>query len=493
MYRDFSDRSKNQLLGLVSQVESEKKSNFTDWIGDRWYDFEVIIGKLNIRRYLNDINTYHKKVIDKNNATQASINTIFKNVQAADETYKKTLSQRKSLLQQWQKYIVELSQIVNPGNGQFKADFISYTMDQRLNAISKTSIIDKEPKSKEELTKKAIKGESTFLKGLSKLIKKKDSAKSNDLELTSSAMSYIAGLYTFYTADYNDTSDIISGGLKLTKSSASMWNDVYKYLEGTLKPLDASRLGKKYQSKVGIVFLIGNLCGFTSDSIGTFKTLVNEDSEGYEKVKELLKTTSSGADVAKSVVNLKYGQKVLTRTVTAKYQWDTAAKNVSKVDKANTIVAVVGVVADTGVGMADRYGKVSADGVVDMGDFGEIGVAGSVRGLTSVVSGLTFGVSDALGLSDKADEITDNMLEFVDTKGVDFVKSHSYSSEYVQNAQFLSDYANNEENNIALRIGASAVAGTGMIGAVVIDGVADGCSWIGNKISDGWHAVRNWF
>jgi len=64
--RDFSDESKRRMLGLVTQVESEKWGDFTDWVGDRWYDFESWIGTLNIRHYLNDVNTYHKKVIDKN-------------------------------------------------------------------------------------------------------------------------------------------------------------------------------------------------------------------------------------------------------------------------------------------------------------------------------------------------------------------------------------------------------------------------------------------
>lgn len=40
MMRDFSDSAKQKLLNLVSEVEDEKMSDFTDWMGDRWYDFE---------------------------------------------------------------------------------------------------------------------------------------------------------------------------------------------------------------------------------------------------------------------------------------------------------------------------------------------------------------------------------------------------------------------------------------------------------------------
>lgn len=53
MYRDFSNNSKIRMLGLVTEVESDKISDFTDWVGDRWYDFESWIGQLNIKNYIN--------------------------------------------------------------------------------------------------------------------------------------------------------------------------------------------------------------------------------------------------------------------------------------------------------------------------------------------------------------------------------------------------------------------------------------------------------
>ncbi len=136
MYRDFSEKSRNELLGLVSQVENEKISNFTDWVGDRWYDFESWIGKLNIRNYLNNVNKYHKKVIDKNNATKSSINTIFNKVKSVDASYKNTFSSKKSQLQQWQRYIDELSQIVNPRNGRFNAKAMSDALDGLLKQLA---------------------------------------------------------------------------------------------------------------------------------------------------------------------------------------------------------------------------------------------------------------------------------------------------------------------------------------------------------------------
>lgn len=40
-------------------------------------DFRSWTGKLGIENYINDVDTYHQKIIDKNNATKKKIDTIF--------------------------------------------------------------------------------------------------------------------------------------------------------------------------------------------------------------------------------------------------------------------------------------------------------------------------------------------------------------------------------------------------------------------------------
>ena len=84
MYRDFSEKSKQNILNLVDEVENEKWCDFTDWVGDRWYDFESWIGTLNIKNYINNVNAYHKKVIDKNNTTKETVISIFDEVKSVD-------------------------------------------------------------------------------------------------------------------------------------------------------------------------------------------------------------------------------------------------------------------------------------------------------------------------------------------------------------------------------------------------------------------------
>lgn len=140
MKRDFSDASKQKMLSLVAQVESEKWGNFTDWVGDRWYDFESWIGVLGIKNYINNVNAYHKKVIDKNNATEQTINKIFTAVRGVDSTYGVTFGNIHTNLSHWLRYIDQLAEIVEPGKGRFNGQYIKSALDGVLKDISDSNV-----------------------------------------------------------------------------------------------------------------------------------------------------------------------------------------------------------------------------------------------------------------------------------------------------------------------------------------------------------------
>lgn len=128
MKRDFSERARQELLGLVVQVEREKWSEFTDWAGDRWYDFQDWIGLLDVRRYINNVNDYHRKVIDKNNATEQSINAIFERVNQVDTGYRTRYDDIRQDMQAWKENIERLSGIIAPANGSINSVFTGFEM-----------------------------------------------------------------------------------------------------------------------------------------------------------------------------------------------------------------------------------------------------------------------------------------------------------------------------------------------------------------------------
>ena len=86
------------------------------------------------------MNEYHKKVIDKNNATKEIINAIFSNVKIVDTTYADMLLKVQMRLQQWKKYLDELCDIVAPQNGLFSGEYMSDKLDSKLEQLEKLEL-----------------------------------------------------------------------------------------------------------------------------------------------------------------------------------------------------------------------------------------------------------------------------------------------------------------------------------------------------------------
>lgn len=139
MKRDFSSNSKQELLSLVDQVENEKWCDFTDWFGDRWYDFEAWIGKLDIKDYIDNVNEYHKKVIDKNNTTSDKIIQIFEDVNVVSSRYRGRLAALLSDLEGYIKVLDAFADVVDPSNGMFDPEYIGSGLKEAVNSYLTSS------------------------------------------------------------------------------------------------------------------------------------------------------------------------------------------------------------------------------------------------------------------------------------------------------------------------------------------------------------------
>lgn len=117
MIRDFSEKAKTELTDMIDRTETKKLCDFTDWVGDRWYDFEEWIGALSLRENLENVNRYHRKVIDKNNTTLAQLETIFGQVYAVETSYHRSLSQTIETCRAMNQLLISLYDIIMPGTG----------------------------------------------------------------------------------------------------------------------------------------------------------------------------------------------------------------------------------------------------------------------------------------------------------------------------------------------------------------------------------------
>ena len=137
MKRDFSVGAYNQILWLISKIESGPGSGITNWYGDNWNAYESWIDSLGIRTYISNVNSYHNTVVARNIAAKKAVDTVFHAVGSVDVAYEGVFSGITSSLSQWSEYINQLAQIANLGNNGFSSDKMSSALDGLLGSIAK--------------------------------------------------------------------------------------------------------------------------------------------------------------------------------------------------------------------------------------------------------------------------------------------------------------------------------------------------------------------
>lgn len=84
--RDFSERVKDELLGLVKEVEEESVFDISKW--DIFYRCERLLGKsANFQLNAQTLNNYYRKSIDIDGTTRQQVHAIFEKVYQLDREY----------------------------------------------------------------------------------------------------------------------------------------------------------------------------------------------------------------------------------------------------------------------------------------------------------------------------------------------------------------------------------------------------------------------
>ena len=141
MYRDFSDEAKEQLLGYVEDTAQE---GFWDGIADAIGDFGLTVwdwmGQLDISKYVDEVEKYHKKIIDKENTTKEQIEQIFSDVKDVDTHYAETLGEALDVGKQIIAYMGKVSDIIDPSAGKFDATMIEEILGAAQTALGNEQV-----------------------------------------------------------------------------------------------------------------------------------------------------------------------------------------------------------------------------------------------------------------------------------------------------------------------------------------------------------------
>ena len=152
MTRDFSEKAKQKLEGYADDAAASSTwGKIKDWFSDRGMDFQSWTGKLGIENYINDVDTYHQKIIDKNNATKKKIDTIFSNVQSVDTKSMAAMNRQITCGNNIIKLINDLAASISPDGGNLDMAGMKGTLDADVARIKNPESAKNEKTEKEKL------------------------------------------------------------------------------------------------------------------------------------------------------------------------------------------------------------------------------------------------------------------------------------------------------------------------------------------------------
>lgn len=133
MIRDFSNSAKKKLLEYVKDAtETTLWRKIGDRIGDAGLQIQYWFGALSISKYIDNLDAYHKKIIDKNNTTSQRIEEIFTNVKNIDTRYQGGLQQNVNFSESVINFINDLANTIDPNGGNMDM--------QKMNAVLAASL-----------------------------------------------------------------------------------------------------------------------------------------------------------------------------------------------------------------------------------------------------------------------------------------------------------------------------------------------------------------
>ena len=107
--RDFSQQSIQELRDIIRKNLQDNQWGFFDWFDDTF-----LMQELNIKNYINNVNEYHAKMIDKHNMGSAEFDRILERVHTVDENYSARINSLADQAKALQTRIEQLTKMIDP-------------------------------------------------------------------------------------------------------------------------------------------------------------------------------------------------------------------------------------------------------------------------------------------------------------------------------------------------------------------------------------------
>ncbi len=137
MVKDFSYQNKMKLREIISDVTSDNLFEAAvDWLGDRYLDYQEWIGMLNIQKYIDNIDEYHTKILDKNNTTLETLERIFQEVYSIDRNYASNNEPHIDACANFNQLLIKLNDAISMSKGDFSPNKVDAVLSETFTDYS---------------------------------------------------------------------------------------------------------------------------------------------------------------------------------------------------------------------------------------------------------------------------------------------------------------------------------------------------------------------
>lgn len=108
--RDFTRKSVHELRDIIKKnVDDEGQFGFFDWFQDTF-----LMQELNIQNYVNNVNEYHAKMVDKHNVGSSEFDKILERVHSVDTNYASRLNRLTDQVNALSNRVMRMANMLNP-------------------------------------------------------------------------------------------------------------------------------------------------------------------------------------------------------------------------------------------------------------------------------------------------------------------------------------------------------------------------------------------
>lgn len=127
MIRVFSEEKREELYEALDEIDLKDWKPFKEWCGSRINGFGNWMEKLDIQRYMSEVDAYQNRILNVNNSTRRQIDIVFANVAEVDRRYAQIFREYEEVIKKKLAQVQAMIDVMRAANGEDKDEQGIYT------------------------------------------------------------------------------------------------------------------------------------------------------------------------------------------------------------------------------------------------------------------------------------------------------------------------------------------------------------------------------